>query len=74
MGELAAAASAYALHAADHLCPLSQGDGGDDPPAMWPWDALYWKPREPRCDLVKAAALILAEIERLDRAAGKEPS
>jgi hypothetical protein len=35
----------------------------------WPWDLKWWKPTTPRRDLVKAAALIVAEIERLDRAA-----
>lgn len=36
-------------------------------PTLWPWDGGWWKPTTPRRDLVKAAALILAEIERLDR-------
>jgi hypothetical protein len=36
---------------------------------FWPWDEKWWKPTNARRDLVKAAALILAEIERLDRAA-----
>jgi len=36
----------------------------------WPWAEKWWKPKNERRDLVKAAALILAEIERLDRAAG----
>ena len=38
---------------------------------LWPWDGKWWKPTTPRRDLVKAAALIVAEIERLDRAARK---
>lgn len=41
-------------------------------PGFWPWDDRWWKPAspdDPRRDLVKAGALILAEIERLDRAA-----
>ncbi|KRA58153.1 hypothetical protein [Rhizobium sp. Root651] len=33
----------------------------------WPWDASWWKPTERRRDLVKAAALLIAEIERIDR-------
>lgn len=75
-GELAAAGAAYALHAADVLHPQSQGDGGFDsrPPLMWPWDRAWWKPSGAgtnqagaRRDLVKAAALLLAEIERMDR-------
>lgn len=36
---------------------------------MWPWDWKWFKPTTPRRDLIKAAALIIAEIERLDRAA-----
>ena len=35
---------------------------------LWPWDWKWWKPKNRRRDLVKAGALILAEIERLDRA------
>ncbi|MBV2183250.1 MAG: hypothetical protein KUL88_01730 [Rhizobium sp.] len=35
----------------------------------WPWSADWWKPKSRRQDLVRAAALIVAEIERLDRAA-----
>ena len=81
-GELSAAGAAYALHAADHLHPYSQGDGGNEAPIFWPWrgevcgrgegpmvtEPAWWKPGAPRRDLVKAGALILAEIERLDRA------
>lgn len=68
-GGLSAAAAAYALNAADQLNPYSQGDGGGAAPPFWPWSHRWWKPATPRRDLVKAAALILAEIERLDRAA-----
>lgn len=70
-GRMAAAGSAYALAAADHLHPLSQGDGCYDThatPLAWPQDWEF-KPADPRRMLVKAGALILAEIERLDRAA-----
>ncbi|KVQ12031.1 hypothetical protein WJ99_13890 [Burkholderia ubonensis] len=35
----------------------------------WPWDTTWWKPSAPRRNLVKAVALGIAEIERLDRAA-----
>lgn len=46
----------------------------DDPragvPELWPWPEEWWKPTTIRRDLVKAGALILAEIERIDRAAG----
>ena len=33
----------------------------------WPWALEWWKPKSQRRDLVRAAALIIAEIERLDR-------
>jgi hypothetical protein len=39
---------------------------------MWPWGRQWWKPKDHRRDLVRAAALIIAEIERLDRAAHKQ--
>ena len=35
---------------------------------LWPWAASWWKPKNRRRDLVRAAALIVAEIERIDRA------
>jgi hypothetical protein len=34
---------------------------------LWPWAQHWWKPSSPRRNLIKAAALIIAEIERLDR-------
>lgn len=37
--------------------------------ANWPWSMGWWKPTDRRRDLVKAGALIIAEIERLDRLA-----
>ncbi|HEH9008914.1 TPA: ead/Ea22-like family protein [Salmonella enterica] len=39
-------------------------------PWGWPWDASWWKPNTRRRNLVKATALLLAEIERIGRAAG----
>lgn len=58
--QLARAAAGYAVRAGDRI---------DYPPLFWPWENLWWKPRDQRHDLVRAGALILAEIERLDRAA-----
>lgn len=70
-GDLAAAASAYALFASDELNPKSLGACEYDQvaPFMWPFHIKWWKPNLVRRALVKAAALLLAEIERLDRAA-----
>ena len=33
----------------------------------WPWERAWWKPRDHRSNYVRAAALLIAEIERLDR-------
>ena len=68
-GELAAAGAAYAIAAADAQHPYSQGDAGfaEKPPDFWLWEASMWKPGEPRRMLVKAAALLLAAIEQIDR-------
>lgn len=60
-GEMAAAAACYALNASVPMPKLM--------PSYWPWATEWWKPTNPRRDLVKSAALLLAEIERLDRAA-----
>jgi len=36
--------------------------------ALWPWGNECCKPKDRRSDLILAGALIVAEIERLDRA------
>lgn len=66
-GDLAAAGAGYAVNAADQLNPYSQGDGNNEVPHFWPFEEGWWKPKTPREDLVRAAALIIAEIDRLDR-------
>lgn len=52
--QLAAAAACYAMP--------------DGLPDEWPWTADWWKPKDRRRDLIRAAALLVAEIERIDRA------
>ncbi|WP_313400144.1 hypothetical protein [Acinetobacter variabilis] len=42
----------------------------EEVPDLWPWDLDFWRPKNPRRDLVRAAALIIAEIERIDRSTG----
>ena len=65
--ELALAAALYALPQ-DHRETVC--DTGDTIlTLLWPWGWEWWKPGTRRRDLVKAGALILAEIERIDRAA-----
>jgi len=61
IGELARAAACYAANATGFRL-MNRAN-------LWPWDRAWWKPTTPRRDLVKAGALILAEIERIDRAA-----
>lgn len=61
-GELARAAACYAL--------FGSGLPWQHSRHFWPWAAEWWKPSGSRRDLVKAGALILAAIERLDRADG----
>ena len=61
-GEMAVAAACYAMMSATKMAP-------DWVPMSWPWDRSWWKPKDRRRDLVRAGALIVAEIERLDRAA-----
>lgn len=41
------------------------GHGDITWPKYWSW--TWWKPKDPRLDLVRAAALIIADIERMDR-------
>ncbi len=33
---------------------------------IWPWSQIWWKPTTPQRNLVKAGALIVAELERLN--------
>jgi len=67
-GEMATAAGCYAFMGGlyDHARRRIEREGA---PYRWPWDPSWWKPIDNRRDLVKAGALILAELERLDRAA-----
>lgn len=59
-GELARAGACYAIHAGS--------EKGSQLPVYWRWSAEWWKPAGFRRDLVRSAALILAEGEKFDRA------
>lgn len=74
-GELAAAAACYTMNAACLLHPENGAPLDIEALRMlaWPWGEKQWKPKDARRDLVRAAALIVAEIERLDRAAALQP-
>lgn len=36
-------------------------------PPMWLWSMEHWKPKTPRENVVRAIALLIAEVERMDR-------
>ena len=55
--ELARAALCYLEYATSGRALLSV-------PKKWPWDSKWWKPKNPLRDLVRAGALIAAEIDR----------
>ena len=62
-GALAVAGGCYAFHAGANL-----QDGTDDilpEPLCWTLPGNWWKPKSPMRDLVRAGALIAAEIDRL---------
>jgi hypothetical protein len=67
-GQMAKAAVAYVVWGAGSGFPVPRVDSINTlPPPGWPWDGAHWKPTNRRRDLVKAAALLIAEIDRLDR-------
>jgi hypothetical protein len=74
--DLALAAGCYVDHVVGRAWVVSDPDLGIDAyqmetlPDNWPddWDEKYWKPTRPVRDLVKAGALIAAEIDRRLRA------
>ena len=65
-GQMALAAAAYAI--GSRWNERYKAESGP-PHSTWPWERAWWKPASARRMLVKSAALIVAEIERLDRAA-----
>lgn len=68
--ELGYAAAAYAGPIWADAAAQERGDL----PIGWPWDPRWYKPRTRRENLVRAASLILADIESIDRASGATPS
>ncbi len=67
--EMGIAGGCYAHHAATFPYMSNiQAYRTAPPPIDWPWDAKWWKPKQPQDDLAKAGALMAAEIDRLDRA------
>ncbi len=68
-GQMVGAARAYAKAAQMQICGLVSSF---NPPLSWDWDEEWWKPSpDPIRNLVKAGALIAAEIDRITRS--REP-
>lgn len=66
-GELSGAAAAYAIHA-HHQISYWVFNLENPPGQTWNWPSETWKPSsDPIRNLVKAGALIAAEIDRLQR-------
>jgi hypothetical protein len=69
-GEMALAASCYAetpsLRRKNRLAGEEQIDIAGSPD-NWPWDREWWKPQDNRRDLIRAGALIAAELDLADR-------
>ncbi len=75
-GQLARAAAVYALMAGVRA-GVPEGERLDDDiltmiKMLWPWAPSSFNPKDQRRNLVRAAALIVAEIERLDRLEGRK--
>lgn len=66
-GEIACAAAAYCISGSNPKFYATMPVIAREMPAVWPWSFEWWKPKGARHDLVRAGALIVAEIERLDR-------
>jgi hypothetical protein len=67
----AAVYSELAHAAAVYLGTAINDDAEVLPPKGWPWEDITWKPASPIRMLVKAGALIAAEIDRRTRAGEK---
>ena len=66
-GELAKAATAYVqLAAMDLEAGTRNHIAWCEPAAVWPWAPEWWKPVDARRDLVRAGALIAAQIDLID--------
>lgn len=71
-GEMANAAACYAATVRVFRSRQMAGRGYEpytEYSDLWPWHDDWWKPKDRIADLVRAGALIAAEIDRLQRAA-----
>lgn len=58
--ELLRAAVGYITHDRPSMPPM--------PDSFWPWHLDWWKPKDHKANLIRAGALIAAELDRLARA------
>lgn len=66
-GEIALGAAAYCQSAAKPKLYQKKPGAAFTFPTCWPWKSSEFNPKNPREDLLNAAAMIVAEIERIDR-------
>lgn len=68
-GRLASMAGSYlwAVYMRSFPDAVSEDDISRETLKVWPGDKVMCKPKSDRADLVRATALLIAEIERLDR-------
>jgi len=77
-GVLAASAACYALQVAADLSATDSAywsrTFATTTPNLWQFDHEWWKPGPPRRMLEKAAAMLLAEMEKVDRTTRASPA
>lgn len=62
LGEMSLAAGCYA-----QTCWQREHGLPTVPSGRWPWERDWWKPQDNRRDLVRAGALVAAELDKMDR-------
>jgi hypothetical protein len=65
-GELSFAAATYAIQQVPHPTPEMLEWPSPTWYELWPWGRSFYKPKTRRENLLRAAALLLSEITRLD--------
>lgn len=73
VGMLAKAAVVYLVHGIMGLAgekDVSLADFEHIRNSFWPWSGVWWKPKDPIRNLVRAGALIAAEIDRYENVNG----
>jgi len=68
--DLPLAAASYLNAAVDQLTGKDDIAAADQ--MTWPWAPEWWRPEDARANLIKAAALVWAAIDRLDGEAAGE--